>query len=64
MKFIKLTLPDKSSVFVNISKCYDIFKNEKSEKNNTNISFGNDYVLSVLETPKEIIDILNKKKWN
>jgi len=59
MKFIKLTLPDNSKVYVNVNLVYDIFKNEFGDKNNTNLSFGNDYVLSVLETPEEIINLIN-----
>jgi hypothetical protein len=58
MKFIKLTLPDGSEFFVNMSLAYDIYKNENIENSYTTISFGNDYGLTVLESPKAILDIL------
>jgi len=59
MKFIKLTLPDGSEFFVNMSLAYDIYKNENIEKSYTIISFGNDYALSVLESPQVILVMLS-----
>lgn len=59
MKFIKLTLPDGSKFFANMSLAYDIYKNENIEKSYTTISFGNDYALSVLESPKVILSMLS-----
>jgi len=59
MKFIKLRLCDGTEVFANMSLAFDIYKNVNVEKSNTHISFGNDYVLTVLETPLEILNLIN-----
>lgn len=59
MKFIKLRLCDGTEVFANMDLAFDIYKNPNADKSNTHISFGNDYVLTVIETPTEIIDMLS-----
>ena len=60
MKFIKLRLCDGTEVFANMNLAFDIYKNPNADKSNTHISFGNDYVLTVLETPKEVIDLISE----
>lgn len=60
MKFIKLSSSVGTDIFVNMDLAFDIYKNTNVDKSNTHISFGNDYELTVLETPKEIIDIISK----
>ena len=59
-KFIKLTSFDGTNVFANMDLAFDIYKNPNVEKSNTHISFGNDYVLTVKESPEEIIILLAK----
>jgi len=59
MKFIKLRLCDGTEVYANMDLAFDIYKNPNAEKSNTHISFRNDYVLTVIETPKEIIDMIS-----
>jgi len=60
MKFIKLTLSvnEKPTILVNISLCIDIYR--KDGGHSTQLSFNNDYILSVTETPEEIVEILNE----
>ena len=59
MKFIEvnLLLNESVSLLVNIALCIDIYR--KKDGNSTQLSFGNDYVLSVIETPEEILNLMN-----
>lgn len=53
MKFVKLTLPNEDTVYVNISLARDIM--EDVSKSLTSICFNNDYVLKVKEKPQDIL---------
>jgi len=60
MKYLVLTLPSKEKIYVNIASALNFYRNvfQVNEIKTTIIDFGNDYTLSVLETPEEIYDRL------
>jgi len=55
---VKLTYQDGLPIFINVLLIYDIYRNTNIEKANTTISFGNNYILMVNETPEEIIKLI------
>ena len=53
IKELTLAIVSSPKIYVNLSLVYDIYR--KKDGNSTQISFGNDYVLSVTETPEQIL---------